>query len=45
MSAAQHAVAEDPHDGQALFEREWATYHKLVNNNYLFQREAYDRLS
>jgi SAM-dependent methyltransferase len=44
MSAVQHAVAEDRPDGRVLFEREWATYRRLVDNNYLFHREAYDRL-
>jgi ubiquinone/menaquinone biosynthesis C-methylase UbiE len=27
-----------------VFEREWLTYRKLVDNNYLFHREAYDCL-
>jgi ubiquinone/menaquinone biosynthesis C-methylase UbiE len=27
-----------------VFEREWQTYHKIVDNNYLFHREAYAQL-
>jgi ubiquinone/menaquinone biosynthesis C-methylase UbiE len=27
-----------------VFEREWTTYRKMVDNNYLFHREAYGRL-
>ena len=28
----------------ALFEREWLTYRKMVDNNYTFHREAYGEL-
>jgi SAM-dependent methyltransferase len=28
----------------AMFEREWRIYRKMLVNNYLFHREAYDRL-
>ena len=28
----------------SLFQREWQTYRKMVDNNYLFHREAYGRL-
>ena len=27
-----------------VFQREWQIYRKMVDNNYLFHREAYDRL-
>src|SRR5258708_24906834 len=27
-----------------VFEREWRTYRKMVDSNYLFHREAYDCL-
>src|SRR5215212_8309266 len=29
----------------AIFFREWQTYRKMVDNNYLFHREAYARLN
>ena len=28
----------------ALFQRQWRIYRKVVDNNYLFHREAYERL-
>lgn len=31
-------------DGQALFRNEWKIYRKMVDNNYLFHDEAYERL-
>lgn len=40
----QETVERLPDDGRALFEREWGTYRRMVDNNYLFHREAYDRL-
>ena len=29
---------------EALFQRQWRIYRKVVDNNYLFHREAYARL-
>jgi SAM-dependent methyltransferase len=43
MSDVDHAsdagVSGNP--ASAVFEREWRTYRKMVDNNYLFHREAY----
>ena len=38
----QIAVPADPATG--VFQREWQIYRKMVDHNYLFHREAYDRL-
>jgi hypothetical protein len=35
---------DPPREGQVLFEREWGTYRRMVHNNYLFHREAYNSL-
>jgi SAM-dependent methyltransferase len=37
-------VVERAEPAQALFQRQWRIYRKLVENNYLFHREAYDQL-
>lgn len=37
-------VVERAEPAQTLFQRQWQIYRKLVENNYLFHREAYDRL-
>ncbi|HZC34404.1 MAG TPA: class I SAM-dependent methyltransferase, partial [Chthoniobacterales bacterium] len=34
----------DPELAMALFRQQWRMYRKVVENNYLFHREAYDRL-
>ena len=42
VELASRVPLED--SAQALFLREWQTYRKMVDHNYLFHREAYDRL-
>lgn len=37
-------AAERAEPTQNLFRRQWQIYRKVVENNYLFHREAYDRL-
>jgi len=37
--ASDGAVSGNP--ASAVFEREWRTYRKMVEHNYLFHREAY----
>src|SRR5262249_46267857 len=32
------------HSGAAVFEREWLTYRKIIDNNYSFHREVYGEL-
>lgn len=34
----------DEAEAAALFQDEWRTYRKILENNYLFHRQAYDRL-
>jgi hypothetical protein len=39
------SVSETAHASTlAMFQRNWALYRKVVDNNFLFHREAYDRL-
>ena len=37
-------AVEQTEPAQTLFQRQWQIYRKVVANNYLFHREAYDRL-
>ena len=38
------ANAQSSNPAAALFQREWLTYRKMVDNNYTFHREAYGEL-
>jgi methylase of polypeptide subunit release factors len=38
------ANAQPSNPAAALFQREWLTYRKMVDNNYTFHREAYGEL-
>jgi hypothetical protein len=38
----QSALSDNP--AAAVFQREWQIYRKMVDHNYLFHREAYERL-
>ena len=46
--ATSVSAQDDPHRGHpstlAIFQRDWALYRKMVDNNFLFHREAYARL-
>jgi SAM-dependent methyltransferase len=44
MTATNSAIRKASPEARSIFEREWVTYRKMVDNNYLFHREAYDRL-
>src|SRR5262249_43482807 len=45
MSIRDDAVsAQSSNPAAALFEQEWLTYRKMVDNNYTFHREAYAEL-
>jgi SAM-dependent methyltransferase len=44
MTATNSALRKASPEPRSIFEREWITYRKMVDNNYLFHRQAYDRL-
>jgi hypothetical protein len=45
MNIRDDAVStQSSNPAAALFEREWLTYRKMVDNNYTFHREAYGEL-